>query len=138
MHIPLSNGFQYILMCSANASSYVWAFPLCAQDMKSIINKIDKEIFQIYSAYEEIAYDGAQQLCGVEMAGFLKMWDLCGVQVHLGQMNSNRCKEDISRLRKAMKKVSEDSARTYPRNIKRILLNLNSFPIPAWKSTITP
>jgi hypothetical protein len=37
-----------------------------------------------------------------------------------------------------MKKVSEDSAKTWPRNIKRVLLNLNSSPIPAWKSTITP
>jgi Txe/YoeB family toxin of Txe-Axe toxin-antitoxin module len=125
-------------MCSDNASSYVWAFLLCTQDAKSIINKIDKEIFQIYGAYEEIAYDGAQQLCGVEMAGFLKMWDLRGVQIHVGQKSSTRCKGDISRLRKAMKKVSEESARTWPHNIKRVLLNSNSSPIPAWKSTITP
>jgi hypothetical protein len=73
MHVLPSNGFQYILMCSDNASSYVWAFPLCTQDARSIIDKIDKEIFQVYGAYEEIAYDGAQQLCGVEMACFLKM-----------------------------------------------------------------
>jgi hypothetical protein len=138
MHIPLSNGLQYILMCSDNASSYIWAFPLCTQDAKSIINKIDKEIFQVYGAYKEIEYDGAQQLCSVKMAGFLKMWDLRCVQVHIGQKNSNRCKGDISRPRKAMKKVLEDSARSWPRDIKRVLINLNSSPIPAWKSTIMP
>jgi hypothetical protein len=37
-----------------------------------------------------------------------------------------------------MKKVSEDSAKTWLCDIKRVLLNLNSSPIPAWKSTITP
>jgi hypothetical protein len=36
-----------------------------------------------------------------------------------------------------MKKVSEDSARTWLHDIKRVLLNLNSSLIPAWKSTIT-
>jgi hypothetical protein len=85
-------------------------FPLCTQDAKSIIDKVDKEIFQVYGAYEEIAYDGAQQLCGVEMAGFLKMWDSRGVQIHVVQKNSNRCEGNISRLKKAIKKVSEDSA----------------------------
>jgi hypothetical protein len=104
------------------------------QVAKSIVNKLDKVIFQIYGAYEEIAYDGAQQLCGVEIASFLKMWDLRGVQIHIGQKNSNRCEGDMSRLKKAMKKVSEDSARTWPRDIKRVLLNLNSSPIPGWKS----
>jgi hypothetical protein len=72
------------------------------------------------------------------MAGFLKMWDLRSVQIHVGQKNSNRCEGDISHLRKAMKKISEDSARTWPCDIKRVLVNLNSSPIPAWKSTITP
>jgi hypothetical protein len=91
-----------------------------------------------YGAYEEITYDGAQQLCDAKMAGFLKIWDLCGIQVHVGQKNSNRCEGDISQLRKAMKKVSEDSAKTWPCDIKRVLLNLNNSPIPAWKSTITP
>jgi hypothetical protein len=72
------------------------------------------------------------------MAGFLKMCDLRGIQIHVGQKIFNRCEGDISRLRKAMKKVSEDSARTWPCDIKRVMLNLNSSPIPAWKSTITP
>jgi hypothetical protein len=100
------------------------------------VAKLDKEIFQLYGAYEEITYDGAQHLCGVEMASFLKMWDLRGVQIHVGQKNSNRCERNISRLRKAMKKVLEDSSRTWPCDIKRILLNLNSSSIPSWKSTL--
>jgi hypothetical protein len=138
MHMPLAGGFQYILMCSDNASFYVWACPLCALDAKNIVAKLDKDIFQLYGAYEEFAYDGTQQLCGVEMASFLKMWDLRSVQIHVGQKNSNRCEGDISRLRKAMKKVSEDSSKMWPRDLKWILLNLNSSPIPSWKSTITP
>jgi hypothetical protein len=95
-------------MCSDNASSYVWAFLLCTQDAQNIVAKLYKEIFQLYGAYEEIAYNGAQQLCGVEMASFLKMWDQQGVQIHMGQKNSNRCEGDISCLRKAMKKISEE------------------------------
>ena len=138
MYVPSAAGYQYILICSDNATSYVWAFPLASQDAKSIVTKIDQEIFQIHGAYTEIAYDGAQQLCGHEMASFLKIWDLRGVQIRVGQKNSNRCEGDISRVRKAMKKVSEDCARTWPRDIKRVLQNLNSAPIPAWKSTITP
>jgi hypothetical protein len=62
------------------------------QDANSIVDELDKEIFQIYGAYKEIAYDGAQQLCRVEMASFLKMWDLRGVQIHVGQKNSNSAK----------------------------------------------
>jgi hypothetical protein len=138
MHMPLAGGFQYILMCSDNASSYVLAFPLCIHDAKNVVVKLDKEIFQLYGAYEEIAYDRAQQLCGVEMASFVKMWDLRGVQIHVGQKNSNRCEGDISRLRKAMKKVSEDSSRMWPRDLKRILLNFSSSLIPSWKLMITP
>jgi hypothetical protein len=71
------------------------------------------------------------------MASFLKMWDLRGVQIHVGQKNSDRCEGDISSLRKAMK-VSKNSSKTWPRNLKQILLNLNSSPIPSWKSTINP
>jgi hypothetical protein len=138
MNVPLAGDFQYILMCSDNASSYIWVFPLCTQDAKNIVAKLDKEIFQRYGTYEEIAYDGAQQIYGVEMASFLKMSDLRDVQIHVGQKNSNRCEGDISHLQKAMKKVSEDSAKTWPRDLKRVLLNLNSSPIPSWNSTITP
>jgi hypothetical protein len=130
MHMPLAGGFKYILMCSDNSSFCVWAFSLCAH-AKNIVAKLDKDIFELYGAYEEIAYDGAKQLCGVEMASFLKMWDLRGVQIHVGQKNSNRCEGDISRLRKAMKKVSENSSKTWPLDLKRILLNLNSSPIPS-------
>jgi hypothetical protein len=58
MNMPLAGGLQYILMYSDNASSYIWAFPLCTQDAKNIVAKLDKEIFQLYGAYKEIAYDG--------------------------------------------------------------------------------
>jgi hypothetical protein len=44
MHMPLAGGFQYILMRSDNESYYVWAFPLCTQDAKHIVAKLDKEI----------------------------------------------------------------------------------------------
>ena len=37
-----------------------------------------------------------------------------------------------------MKKVGENCATTWPRDIKRVIQNLNCSPIPSWKSTITP